>query len=148
MDDASLYFPRLRPSARKLNGFSASPPRDLRILRRSVHHAYFARAGTARLEVRGAVYNSNDSSRCTDDQRRMFAVFADHAAPSAALMFNSGPALGESIGKYRGDPLYHASLSGDEYRELIHGIGFAVVAHAAEDWPTGGGRTVWLARRA
>jgi trans-aconitate methyltransferase len=28
-----------------------------------------------------------------DDQRRMFDVFALHAAPSAALMFNTGPAL-------------------------------------------------------
>jgi SAM-dependent methyltransferase len=39
-----------------------------------------------------------------DDQRRMFSVFARHAAPSAILMFNSGPAHGESIGEYRGDP--------------------------------------------
>ena len=46
-----------------------------------------------------------------DDQRRMFNVFARHAAPSAVLMFNSGPANGESVGEYRGDPLYHASLS-------------------------------------
>ncbi|WP_284947700.1 class I SAM-dependent methyltransferase [Acidisoma cladoniae] len=27
-----------------------------------------------------------------DDQRRMFAIFADHAAPSAFLMFNTGHA--------------------------------------------------------
>ncbi len=79
-----------------------------------------------------------------DDQRRMFAVFARHAAPSAVLMFNSGPAPGEAVGEYRGDPLYHASLSADEYRALIGGIGFEIIAHAVEDWRTGGGRTVWL----
>jgi hypothetical protein len=81
-----------------------------------------------------------------DDQRRMFDVFARHAAPSAVLMFNSGPAHGEAIGEYRGDPLYHASLSADEYGDLIRRIGFEAVAHAVEDWETGGGRTVWLAR--
>jgi SAM-dependent methyltransferase len=82
-----------------------------------------------------------------DDQRRMFAIFSRHAADSAILMFNSGPDYGEAIGAYRGDPIYHASLSSTEYRTLLGAIGFEVVAHAVEDWRTGGGRTVWLARR-
>jgi trans-aconitate methyltransferase len=81
-----------------------------------------------------------------DDQRRMFSVFVRHAAPSAVLMFNSGPACGEAIGEYRGEPLYHASLNADEYKSLLRGIGFEVIAHAVEDWQTGGGRTVWLTR--
>jgi SAM-dependent methyltransferase len=81
-----------------------------------------------------------------DDQREMFTVFARHAAQSAVLMFNSGPAYGESVGTYRGDPLYHASLSPDEYTALLGSIGFEVVAHVVEDWQTGGGRTVWLTR--
>ena len=81
-----------------------------------------------------------------DDQRRMFEVFARHAAPSAILMFNTGPAYGEAIGEYRGDPLYHASLGADDYRELIGSIGFDVVSHMVEDWQSGGGRTVWLTR--
>jgi hypothetical protein len=46
----------------------------------------------------------------------------------------------------RATPLYRASLSLDEYRALLGSIGFEVVAHAVEDWPTGGGRTVWIAR--
>jgi SAM-dependent methyltransferase len=79
-----------------------------------------------------------------DDQRHMFSVFAHHAAPSAVLMFNSGPAYGEAIGEYRGDPLYHASLNADEYRTLLCNIEFEVIAHAVEDWRSGGGRTVWL----
>ena len=81
-----------------------------------------------------------------DDQRQMFGTFARHAAQSAVLMFNSGPARGESIGAYRGDPLYHASLDPHEYTDLIDGIGFKVVDHVVEDWESGGGRTVWLAR--
>jgi SAM-dependent methyltransferase len=81
-----------------------------------------------------------------DDQRRMFDVFARHAAPSAVLMFNSGPVFGESIGAYRGDPLYHASLNSDEYTALLNSIGFEIVDHVTEDWQTGGGRTVWLTR--
>jgi SAM-dependent methyltransferase len=81
-----------------------------------------------------------------DDQRRMFDIFARHAARAAVLMFNSGPSHGESVGQYRGDPLYHASLSAEEYRALLSGIGFEVIAHAVEDWTTGGGRTVWMAR--
>jgi SAM-dependent methyltransferase len=81
-----------------------------------------------------------------DDQRWMFDVFARHAAPSGVLMFNSGPSHGESVGEYRGDPLYHASLSSEEYRALLKNIGFEVTAHAVEDWQTDGGRTVWLTR--
>ncbi len=81
-----------------------------------------------------------------DDQRGMFEVFARHAAPGGCLLFNGGPAAGEAIGSYRGDPLYHASLSGEEYAELLTGAGFAIVHHAAED-PAAGGRTAWLSRR-
>lgn len=81
-----------------------------------------------------------------DAQRQMFNVFAQHAASFAVLMFNTGPANGEGIGEYRGDPLYHASLSADDYRALLDSIGFEVIDHAVEDWQTGGGRTVWLAR--
>ena len=35
---------------------------------------------------------------CHGDQRQMFPVFREHAAPKAALMFTSGPAHGEAIG--------------------------------------------------
>lgn len=80
-----------------------------------------------------------------EDQRRMFPVFRRHAAPRAALMFTSGPAHGVAMGSYRGEPLYHASLDGAEYRALLDANGFEVVAHAVED-PDCGGHTVWLAR--
>jgi hypothetical protein len=80
------------------------------------------------------------------DQRCMFDIFALHAAPSGYLMFNTWPVYGEAIGYYRADPLYHASLDAAEYEALLAQSGFGVVAHAVEDWETGGGRTVWLAR--
>ena len=62
-------------------------------------------------------------------------------------MFTSGPRHGEAIGRLRGEPLYHASLSPDEYRALLAANGFAVAAERMED-PDCGGHSVWLARRA
>lgn len=82
---------------------------------------------------------------CQADQRRMFPIFRRHAAASAALMFTSGPAAGEAIGTFEGEPLYHASLHGSEYRDLLNRHGFDVMSHAVED-PDCGGHTVWLAR--
>lgn len=79
------------------------------------------------------------------DQRHMFRVFRQHAAPEAALLFTSGPAYGEAIGDYQGEPLYHASLDTEEYQTLLQEQGFGVVAHVMED-ATCGYRTVWLAR--
>jgi SAM-dependent methyltransferase len=81
-----------------------------------------------------------------DDQRRMFPIFHEHAAPGAPLLFTSGPAHGEAIGSLRGDPLYHASLAPDEYRSLLATNEFEVVDFVPED-PSCGRHCVWLARR-
>jgi SAM-dependent methyltransferase len=81
-----------------------------------------------------------------DDQRRMFPIFRNHAAPRTTLLFTSGPRHGEAIGNLRGEPLYHASLDPAEYRALLGANSFSPVAYAAED-PNCGGHTVWLARR-
>ena len=81
-----------------------------------------------------------------DDQRLMFPAFRAHAAPNAALMFTSGPAHGEAIGEFGGEPLYHASLDTAEYRSLLDRNGFRVVSHVVED-PGCGGHTIWLAQR-
>jgi len=82
---------------------------------------------------------------CHDDQRRMFPLFRAHALPNAALMFTSGPADGEAIGSFGGEPLYHASLDPAEYRSLLDRNGFRVVSHVVED-PDCGGHTIWLAQ--
>lgn len=81
-----------------------------------------------------------------DDQRRMFDVLAAHAAPGAALMFTSGPTAGEAIGTWHGEPLYHASLSPEEYRALLAARGF-VVQHFEADDPDCGSHSVWIASR-
>jgi predicted TPR repeat methyltransferase len=80
-----------------------------------------------------------------EDQRRMFSVFAAHAAPGAILMFNAGPSKGEAIGTYRGDPLYHASLDPSDYEALLAGAGFELIEHSIGDIAKGG-RAFWLAR--
>ena len=80
-----------------------------------------------------------------EDQRGMFPIFRAHAAPRAGLMFTSGPAYGEAIGRLEGERLYHASFDAAEYRNLLEDAGFAVIATIAED-QTCGGRTVWLAQ--
>jgi SAM-dependent methyltransferase len=80
-----------------------------------------------------------------EDQRSMFPIFKAHAAPGAPLMFTSGPAAGQVIATYRGEPLYHGSLDEAEYRALLEMNGFGVAAHVVED-PTCGEHTVWLAQ--
>jgi hypothetical protein len=80
-----------------------------------------------------------------DDQRAMFAVFAAHAAPGAALMFTSGPAHGIAMGQYAGEPLFHASLDPAEYTALLEAHRFQVVQFRPEDADCGG-HSVWLAR--
>jgi SAM-dependent methyltransferase len=80
-----------------------------------------------------------------EDQRQMFRIFRKHSAPNGALLFTSGPVHGEVIGEYRGEPLYHGSLDGAEYRELLEINGFAVLSHVMEDL-TCGGHTIWLAQ--
>lgn len=79
------------------------------------------------------------------DQRALFQVLARHLKPGGALMFTSGHEDGERIGEWRGEPLYHASLSTPEYRERLETEGFAVLHHVIGDYDAGG-ITVWLCR--
>lgn len=79
------------------------------------------------------------------DQRALFAVFARHLEPGGVLMFTSGDEDGEQIGQWRGEPLYHASLSTTEYRERLEAFGFEVIHHAVGD-DARGDVTGWLCR--
>lgn len=81
------------------------------------------------------------------DQRPMFARFAAHACPGAALKFTSGNEEGSAIGELESEPLYHGSLAPNEYRALLHEQGFTVLAHVPKD-ASCGQRTVWLAQKA
>lgn len=80
-----------------------------------------------------------------DAQARMFPVFARHLAPGAPLMFTSGPRRGVSVGRWRDEALYHASLGPGEYETLLESNGFQVIDHVEEDERCGGA-TVWLAQ--
>lgn len=79
-----------------------------------------------------------------DDQRGMFPRFALHSRAGAPLLFTSGPDEGESIGTYRGEPLFHASLSPAEYEQLLTASGYVVNDYVADDAECGH-HTVWLA---
>ncbi len=80
-----------------------------------------------------------------DAQRAMFAVFAAHAAPGAALMFTAGASEGEAIGSVEGEPVYHSSLAPEEYHDLLKQAGFGILDYRPED-PECGRHTIWLAR--
>jgi len=45
--------------------------------------------------------------------------------------------VGEGIGRYQGNPLYHASLSPAEYKGLAGRFGFQVIQHAVNDTTAG-----------
>jgi 2-polyprenyl-3-methyl-5-hydroxy-6-metoxy-1,4-benzoquinol methylase len=81
------------------------------------------------------------------DQEAMFAVIEAHAAPGAALMFTSGLNRGVAMGRFQGEPLYHASLDPDEYHALLRAHGFRYTAHEVGQ-AEAGAAAVWLARRA
>lgn len=81
-----------------------------------------------------------------DDQAEMFPVFAQHMAPGAPLMFTSGTEAGETIGSWRGEPLYHASLSIAAYEALLAANDIQLIERVVSD-PDCGGATIWLARR-
>lgn len=74
-----------------------------------------------------------------DDQRRVLPRLAASVRPGGRLMFTSGPAHGDTLGEWRGKPLYHGSLDPSEYRALLAEAGLAV--EAARDG-------VWLSSRA
>jgi SAM-dependent methyltransferase len=81
-----------------------------------------------------------------DDQREMFPVFARHVRAGGALMFTSGAHHGEIIAEWQGEPLYHGSLSVEEYGERLDAAGFDIVMNVLDD-PTCGDTNIWLARR-
>lgn len=76
-----------------------------------------------------------------DDQSRVLPALAACVAEGGRLMFTSGQAHGETIGNWRGEPLYHASLDPEAYRALLADAGLRVEYDGAESG-------VWLGWRA
>lgn len=74
-----------------------------------------------------------------EDQRRVLPRLAARVSEGGRLMFTSGLAQGETVGDWRGEPLYHGSLDAIEYRALLAEAGLTIEAEESG---------VWLARRA
>jgi len=68
-----------------------------------------------------------------DEQRQTIPRLADHVATSGSLMLTIGPEDGEEMGKVDGKPVYHASLSQQEYKEILRTAGFENVELTLED---------------
>lgn len=79
-------------------------------------------------------------------QRNMFKVFESHTKPGGILAFTSGIEEGEVWGDNGGEQLYHASLSTQEYQNLLSASSFNVLVHKIEDHECGDA-TIWLAQK-
>lgn len=80
------------------------------------------------------------------EQRSALARIADHLAPNGPLMFTAGPTNGETTGQIAGQTVYHASLSLDEYTDILNTHGLGVTTFTPED-PDCHGDSVLLARK-
>lgn len=78
-----------------------------------------------------------------DAQRSMFKVFKKHIKPSGILAFTSGTEHGEVWSDNGGENLYHASLSSEEYEQLLAKTSFNVITHKIQD-PNCGDATIWI----
>ena len=81
-----------------------------------------------------------------DEQRLTILRLARHVAPGGALLVTFGPSASEKIGSVGGDPVYHASLSIDEYEERLRRAGLEIQDFVPED-PGCAGHSVLLAVR-
>jgi len=82
-----------------------------------------------------------------DEQRACLPRLAQHVAPGGGLLFTCGPQAGEVVGTVEGDPVYHASLSPQEYASILVAEGLRIEAFVPED-PTCDLHTICLAARA
>ncbi|WP_292034841.1 MULTISPECIES: class I SAM-dependent methyltransferase [unclassified Brevundimonas] len=73
-------------------------------------------------------------------QVHVLPALAARVGEGGQLMFTAGPAHGEAIGEWCGEPLYHGSLAPEVYRLVLTGAGLTV--------ENSGAQGVWLARRA
>lgn len=69
------------------------------------------------------------------EQRHLIATLARHLQPGSPLLLTIGDEHGETIGHVQGEPIYHASLSLDEYRGLLEDTGFAAIDIVVEAAP-------------
>lgn len=80
-----------------------------------------------------------------DSQRAMFKIFDSHIKPGGILAFTSGIEHGEVWSNNGGQDLYHASLSSEEYENLLKSASFKILIHKMRD-PKCGDATIWIAQ--
>ncbi|HAT1883616.1 TPA: class I SAM-dependent methyltransferase, partial [Legionella pneumophila] len=81
-----------------------------------------------------------------DDQRMTLKLLASYVDQNGLLIFTSGPEYDEVWSNNGGHDLYHASLSTEEYEQILIDNNFKVLAHKIRD-PDCGDATVWVAQK-
>ena len=79
-----------------------------------------------------------------DDQRRTIPKLAGFLRPGAPLLFTAAPESGDTLGVWRGEPLYHGGLDPAETDALLTASGLRILQRRLCD-PDCGGASVWLA---
>lgn len=80
------------------------------------------------------------------DQRQAMPRILSHLRPGGLLLMTLGLEEGEVTGHVEDEPVYHASLSEAEYRDILDQAGMMVIAFTHND-PTCGGANVLFARK-
>ncbi len=78
------------------------------------------------------------------EQRAAIPDLAARIRPGGAMLLTVGPREGEATGTVVGETVYHASLSAEEYRDLLARDGFSEILFAPDD-PDCTGHSVLLA---
>ncbi|MCX7114845.1 MAG: methyltransferase domain-containing protein [Gammaproteobacteria bacterium] len=81
-----------------------------------------------------------------DDQRVTLKLLATFVSQKGLLIFTTGPEYGEVWSDNGGHDLYHASLSSEEYEQILTDNDFKVLTHKIRD-PECGDATVWVAQK-
>ncbi|WP_115712368.1 methyltransferase domain-containing protein [Legionella sainthelensi] len=81
-----------------------------------------------------------------DDQRMVLKSLSSLVEQDGLLLFTSGPEYGEVWSDNGGHDLYHASLSAEEYTQILLDCHFKVLIHKVRD-PECGEATVWVAQK-
>ncbi|KTD35678.1 methyltransferase [Legionella moravica] len=81
-----------------------------------------------------------------EDQRCTLKLLASYVHQNGLFIFTSGPEYGEVWSDNGGHDLYHASLSTEEYQQLLIDNNFKILVHKIRD-PECGEATVWVAQK-
>lgn len=81
-----------------------------------------------------------------EEQREVIPRLADHVRPGGVVLLTVGPEAGEAWGQVAGEAVYHASLSPEDYAEVLRLAGLEVMSFQPEDKACNG-HSVLLARK-